>query len=111
MPQAPASNGCSQPKRPGPKWGARTLSSIPFPTHPSKSHNHCAAVLGSRVIGRAAAQLAASFDPDHIASIISGALEGPALSVLQNKLAATQQRTAEVLASLHLPHLPTRHES
>jgi stearoyl-CoA desaturase (Delta-9 desaturase) len=66
--------------------------------------------LGSRVIGRAAAQLAASFDPDHIASIISGALEGPALSVLQNKLAATQQRTAEVLASLHLPHLPTRHE-
>jgi len=31
----PASNGCSQPKRPAPKWAA------PIPSHP-KSHNHCA---------------------------------------------------------------------
>jgi len=66
--------------------------------------------LGSRVIGRAAAQLAASFNPDHIAVAIGAALEGPALSSLQCKLAATQQRAADVLASLHLPHLPTRHE-
>jgi len=66
--------------------------------------------LGSRVIGRAAAQLAASFNPDHIAVAIGVALEGPALSSLQCKLAATQQRAADVLASLHLPHLPTRHE-
>jgi stearoyl-CoA desaturase (delta-9 desaturase) len=66
--------------------------------------------LGSRVIGRAAAQLAASFNPDHIAAAIGAALEGPALSSLQCKLAATQQRAAEVLSSLHLPHLPTRHE-
>src|ERR1700758_4444266 len=56
MPQAPASNGCSQPKRPGPKWGARTLSSIPFPTHPSKSHNHCAAVLVAADISGATVQ-------------------------------------------------------
>ena len=35
---APASNGCSQPTRPAPKWAA------PIPTHP-KSHNHCAEVL------------------------------------------------------------------
>ena len=61
--------------------------------------------LGSRVIGRAAAQLAASFNPDHIAVAIGAALEGPAS--LQCKLAATQQRAADVLASLHLP---TRHE-
>ena len=66
--------------------------------------------LGSRVIGRAAAQLAASFNPDHIAAIIGITIGGPALSVLENKLAATQQRAAEVLTSLHLPHLPTRHE-
>jgi hypothetical protein len=39
MPPAPASNGCSQPKRPAPKWAA------PIPSHP-KSHNHCAEVLG-----------------------------------------------------------------
>jgi hypothetical protein len=49
-PHAPASNGCSQPKRPGPKWVARILSSILFPTHPSKSHNHCAAVLGAKLV-------------------------------------------------------------
>jgi len=66
--------------------------------------------LGSRVIGRAAAQLAASFNPDHIAAIIGTTIGGPALSVLENKLAATQQRAAEVLTGLHLPHLPTRHE-
>jgi hypothetical protein len=65
---------------------------------------------GSRVIGRAAAQLAASFNTDHIAVAIGVTLEGPALSSLQCKLAATQQRAADVLASLHLPHLPTRHE-
>src|SRR5215831_2998670 len=66
--------------------------------------------LGSRVIGRAAAQLATSFNPDRIAAIIGTTIGGPALSVLENKLAATQQRAAEVLASLHLRHLPTRHE-
>jgi hypothetical protein len=44
-PKAPASNGCLQPKKLGSNWGAPTLSSIPFPIHPSKSHNHCAAVL------------------------------------------------------------------
>ena len=66
--------------------------------------------LGSRVIGRAAAQLAASFNPDHIAIAIGAALEGPARASLQAKLAATQQRAADVLASLHSPHLPTRLE-
>ena len=34
----PASNGCSQPTKPAPKWAA------PIPSHP-KSHNHCAEVL------------------------------------------------------------------
>src|SRR5664280_606525 len=37
-PPALASNGCSQPKKPAPKWAA------PTPSRP-KSHNHCAEVL------------------------------------------------------------------
>jgi hypothetical protein len=37
-PPEPASNGCSQPTKPAPKWAT------PIPTHP-KSHNHCVEVL------------------------------------------------------------------
>jgi stearoyl-CoA desaturase (delta-9 desaturase) len=66
--------------------------------------------LGARVINRAAAQLAASFNSDWIAVAITSALEQPQLVALQEKLAATQQRATEVLASVHLPHLPTREE-
>jgi hypothetical protein len=43
-PLPPASNGCSQPPKPAPKWA------VPIPTR-SKSHNHCAEVLGrSRIV-------------------------------------------------------------
>ncbi len=66
--------------------------------------------LGSRVINRAAAQLAASFNSDWIASAVASALERPQLAALQETLAATQLRATEVLASLHLPQLPTREE-
>jgi stearoyl-CoA desaturase (delta-9 desaturase) len=66
--------------------------------------------LGARVVNRAAAQLAASFNSDWIAGAIATALERPQLVALQEKLAATQQRATEVLASVHLPHLPTRDE-
>ncbi len=66
--------------------------------------------LGARVINRAAAQLAASFNSDWIAGAIAAALERPELAALQERLAATQQRATEVLASLPLPHLPTREE-
>jgi stearoyl-CoA desaturase (Delta-9 desaturase) len=66
--------------------------------------------LGARVIDRAAAQLAATFNSERIALAISAAIERPQLSALQERLAATQQRAAEVLASVHLPHLPTRNE-
>jgi hypothetical protein len=38
---ADASNGCSQPKKPAPKWAA------PTPSRP-KSHNHCVKVLVAR---------------------------------------------------------------
>jgi len=66
--------------------------------------------LGSRVINRAAAQLAESFYPDRIAVAIGNALDGSSLTALREKLSATQQRAANVLANLHLPHLPTRNE-
>jgi stearoyl-CoA desaturase (delta-9 desaturase) len=65
---------------------------------------------GSRVISRAAAQLAAHFNSERIAHAIAAALERPQLSTLQDRLAAAQHRAAEVLAGLPLPHLPTRDE-
>jgi len=66
--------------------------------------------LGARVIDRAAQQLAASFNADRIAAVITAALGSPSLLALQEQLAATQLRAAEVLAGLHLPHLPSRQE-
>ncbi len=66
--------------------------------------------LGSRVIERAARQLAASFNSERIAGTLASALEGASLSALQQKLSAAQHQAAEILASAHLPHLPTRAE-
>jgi stearoyl-CoA desaturase (delta-9 desaturase) len=66
--------------------------------------------LGSRVIDRAAAQLAASFNPDLIAAAIASALGGPGYSALHERLAAAQHRAADVLVNVHLPQLPTRAE-
>jgi stearoyl-CoA desaturase (Delta-9 desaturase) len=66
--------------------------------------------LGSRVIGRAAAQLAESFNTDRIAAALSSALEASSLSALLERLATAQHRAADVLAGLSLPHLPTRDE-
>ena len=66
--------------------------------------------LGSRVIERAARQLAASFNSERIASATASALGGASLAALQQRLVAAQHQAAEVLASAHLPHLPTRAE-
>jgi stearoyl-CoA desaturase (delta-9 desaturase) len=66
--------------------------------------------LGSRVIGRAAAQLADSFNADRIAAAVSSALEGASLAALLERLSAAQHRAADVLAGLSVPHLPTREE-
>jgi stearoyl-CoA desaturase (delta-9 desaturase) len=66
--------------------------------------------VGSRVIERAATQLARTFDLDIIASAIASALAGPGLCAIQEKLAMAQNRAADVFASLSLPQLPTRHE-
>jgi stearoyl-CoA desaturase (delta-9 desaturase) len=66
--------------------------------------------LGSRVIERAAAQLAGSFNTDLIVNAIALALNGPSLSAVQERLASAQNRAADALAGLYLPQLPTRHE-
>jgi stearoyl-CoA desaturase (delta-9 desaturase) len=66
--------------------------------------------LGSRVISRAAAQLAESFNTDRIAAAVSSALEGSSLTALSERLSAAQHRAADVLGGLSLPHLPTRDE-
>jgi stearoyl-CoA desaturase (delta-9 desaturase) len=66
--------------------------------------------LGSRVIERAAVQLAGSFDLDATVNAIAAALAGPGLSAIQEKLAKAQNRAADVFASLYLPQLPTQNE-
>jgi len=66
--------------------------------------------LGSRVIERAAQQLAATFNADRIAAVIASALASANLAALQEQLSATQRRAADVLAGVHLPHLPTKQD-
>jgi len=66
--------------------------------------------LGSRVINRAAAQLAATFNADRIAVTIRATLERSSLSAIQERLAVTQHRATDVLANLHLPHMPSRND-
>lgn len=64
--------------------------------------------LGARVIARAAAQLAASFNTDSIAATVTATLDSATLSALRARLCAAQLHAADVLATVHLPHLPTR---
>jgi stearoyl-CoA desaturase (delta-9 desaturase) len=66
--------------------------------------------LGARVLDRAAAQLAASFYPERIALAVAAALESSQLAALQETFAVAQHRAADMLAGLHLPHLPTRQD-
>jgi stearoyl-CoA desaturase (Delta-9 desaturase) len=67
--------------------------------------------LGSRVIDRAAADLAASFNIDGITAKLSLALATtPSLADLRDRITEAQHRAVDVLASVHLPHLPTRDE-
>jgi stearoyl-CoA desaturase (delta-9 desaturase) len=66
--------------------------------------------LGSRVIGRAAAELASSFNADRIAAAVRSAMEGATLAALSERLSAAQHCAADVLSGLSLPQLPTRNE-
>jgi len=66
--------------------------------------------LGSRVIERAAAQLAATFNTERIALAIASAVEKPDLAALQERLAQAKQSAVQVLTEIGLPHLPSREE-
>ena len=66
--------------------------------------------LGSRVINRAAEDLAARFNSERLAVIVAATLHGTELSSLREALARTRDRTAEVLKAWHLPNLPSRDE-
>jgi stearoyl-CoA desaturase (delta-9 desaturase) len=66
--------------------------------------------LGASVINKAAEQLAAHFNSDRIALAIESALHGSELTALRESLARAHDRTAEMLATVHLPHMPSREE-
>ncbi|MBA1154635.1 acyl-CoA desaturase [Microvirga mediterraneensis] len=67
--------------------------------------------LGSRVIDRAAGDLMATFNIENIATKLSHVLETtPSLADLRAKLVTAEHKAHEVLAQVHLPHLPTRDE-
>jgi stearoyl-CoA desaturase (delta-9 desaturase) len=66
--------------------------------------------LGSRVINRAAEQLASQFSSERIALAVTLALKGPRLSALEQALIHAGHRTTEVLETFHLPHIPGREE-
>jgi len=66
--------------------------------------------LASRVIERAATQLAAHFNPERIALAVAAALHAPQLSALQDTLLRAGYSTSEALAQLQLPHIPSREE-
>jgi stearoyl-CoA desaturase (Delta-9 desaturase) len=63
--------------------------------------------LGSRVIGRAAEQLAGRFNPEQIALAVRSSVQASELSALRDSLCRLQHR-ADVLWNLHLPKMPTR---
>ncbi len=63
--------------------------------------------LGSRVIGRAAEQLAGRFNPEQIALAVRSSVRASELSALRNSFCRLQH-PADVLWNLHLPKMPTR---
>jgi stearoyl-CoA desaturase (delta-9 desaturase) len=65
--------------------------------------------LGSRVIARAAEELAAQFNSERIALTITSALHGPELYALWEALVRASERTGAVIAS-YPPQLPSREE-
>src|SRR6266404_3144365 len=87
MPQAPASNGCSQPRKHAPRWAAPTPSQSLCASPNPKSHNHCAAVLV--LLGSSASVLRGGW-------LASGSLtrhEGPRFLPIQDDLPAAKPAT------------------
>jgi stearoyl-CoA desaturase (delta-9 desaturase) len=63
--------------------------------------------LGSRVIRRAAEQLAGRFNPEQIAIAVRSSVHASELSALRDSYCRLQH-PADVLRNLHLPKMPTR---
>lgn len=66
--------------------------------------------LGTRVVMRAAEQLAGHFNAERIALAVSSALHSAELLTLQETLLSARHRATDVLATVHLPHMPSREE-
>jgi stearoyl-CoA desaturase (delta-9 desaturase) len=67
--------------------------------------------LGSRVISRAASQVADSFYPERIAAAVAAALGNSGLADLRARLCQAQPSAAmEFFSDFNLPHIPTRAE-
>jgi stearoyl-CoA desaturase (delta-9 desaturase) len=66
--------------------------------------------LGAKVVERAAAELAARFNAERIAAAITAALHTPELAALQETLTRAHHRTADMLKTLQVPHIPSRDE-
>lgn len=66
--------------------------------------------LGAGVINRAAEQLASQFNSARIAGAITSTLHGPELAALRESIARAHDRTADALAGVHLPQMPTRED-
>lgn len=66
--------------------------------------------LGVGVINRAAEQLAGHFNTATIANTISASFQGTELAALRDSLTRAQDRTADALAQLHIPQMPTHEE-
>ena len=63
--------------------------------------------LGRKVIEKAAADLAATFNTESICTALRQALAGtPNLADLRERLGGAHHRAADILAGMHLPHLP-----
>jgi len=62
----------------------------------------------ARAINRAAARLTAQFKPEEVAAKIRAALAPIELSAVVEALAHVPHQAGELIAGLHLPHLPTR---
>jgi stearoyl-CoA desaturase (Delta-9 desaturase) len=67
--------------------------------------------LGSRVISRAASQVAESFYPERIAAAVAAALGNSGLADLRARLSQAQPFVArDVFSEFNLPHIPTKAE-
>jgi stearoyl-CoA desaturase (Delta-9 desaturase) len=67
--------------------------------------------LGSRVVSRAASQVAESFYPERIAAAVAAALGNSGLADLRARLAQAQPFVArDVFSEFNLPHIPTKAE-